>query len=385
MNEETPIQRFVEELKKSIAANSFIKLSLSKPALKQNELRNVYVRLIHLKDKMQLSFTYRFRTKDEVKNFSIEESVGLIEQYLGKDFLHGHLFTLEKDFVLLYNKKRKANLLEHPATQHELKSTNHNREKKRNISAVDSNYLYQLGISDKAGKVLKKGQKKFKQINKYIELIQHTIEGNVLPKDARIVDMGSGKGYLTFALYDYLKNNCSFTPQITGIELRENLVEFCQNLSQELQFEGLQFLASDIHDFNPERIDMLIALHACDIATDIAIAKGIRAGAKLIMVAPCCHKQIRKQLSSKDEFQAILRHGILAERQAELITDGLRALIMEQHGYKTKVFEFISSEHTSKNLMIVGKKEKINPKAKEKIEGIKKQFGIAYHYLETIL
>ena len=385
MNKQTNLEQFVQHIERSIQQTVFVKLSLSKPALKQSDLKNLYIRIISLKGKAQLSFTYRYTTKDEVKNYSVAEALKKVETYMGNDFLQGNLFTLEKNIVLFFNKKRKAKLMEQTPTHHKLEDASHNREKKRNITAAGNLYLQKLGISDKTGNILKKGQKKFRQINKYIELIQHAIEGDVLPSDPHIVDMGSGKGYLTFALYDYLKNHRSFSPQITGIELREGLVDFCQNLTKEVEFKGLQFLASDINDFNPKRIDMLIALHACDIATDIAIAKGIRVGAKLIMVAPCCHKQIRKQMDCKNDWQAILRHGILAERQAELVTDGIRALLMELHGYKTKVFEFISSEHTSKNLMIVGKKESPNPKAKEKITAIKKQFGIEYHHLETLL
>ncbi len=385
MNSESPVQQFLEAISESIEAKRFVKLSLSKATAKQSDLKNIYARWIELKGEAQLSFTYRYTTNDQVKNYPIAEALKILASYLGDQFLQAHLFTTAQDLSLLFNKKRKARLLTKAATHHEVGTQTHNRAKKRNIEAQANPYLYELGISDRDGKVLKRGQKKFKQINKYIELIEHAIEGSGLPNDPHIVDMGSGKGYLTFALYDYLKNHREYAPKITGIELRTGLVEFCQNLAEKVEYEQLHFLAKDINDFKPERIDMLIALHACDIATDIAIAKGIKAGAALIMVAPCCHKQIRKQLDRKDAWQGILRHGILAERQAELITDGLRALLLEAHGYRTKVFEFISSEHTSKNLMIVGKKDQPNLAAKAKIAAIKAEFGIAYHHLETLL
>lgn len=385
MNSENPVQQFMTVLQKSVQDKTFVKLSLSKVAGKQVELKNIYVRLIELRGQTQLSFTYRYPTQDQVKNYPLAEALTLLAEQYGKHFLQAHLFTTERDYSLLFNKKRKANLLSKAPSHQTVGERTHNRAKKRNISATENPYLQALGISDAKGTVLKKGQRKFKQINKYIELIEHAIEGTALPNDPQIVDMGSGKGYLTFALYDYLKNHREFSPTITGIELRSGLVAFCEDLAQKIGYDRLHFLASDINDFNPARIDMLIALHACDIATDIAIAKGIKAGASLIMVAPCCHKQIRKQLSRQDAFQAILRHGILAERQAELLTDGLRALLMEAHGYRTKVFEFISSEHTSKNLMIVGKKDRPDPKAEAKIAAIKSEFGIAYHHLETLL
>jgi hypothetical protein len=163
------------------------------------------------------------------------------------------------------------------------------------------------------------------------------------------------------------------------------LVEFCNNLSKKCEFEQLSFIAQDINAFETERLDMLIALHACDTATDIAIAKGIKSEAKIIIVAPCCHKQIRKELNVTNEMQPILRFGILEERQAELLTDGIRALLMEAHGYKTKVFEFISTEHTPKNVMIIGIKSKPRKEALAQVEAIKKHYGIGFHALEKML
>ena len=206
-----------------------------------------------------------------------------------------------------------------------------------------------------------------------------------MPDDAIIADFGSGKGYLTFALYDHLFNNLKMTPSVSGFELRENLTRFCNELAEKQPFSNLKFIAQDINDYQTERLDMLIALHACDTATDVAIAKGIKANAKIIVVAPCCHKQIRKQLNVHNEMQPILKHGIMEERQAELLTDGIRALLMEAHGYKTKVFEFISTEHTPKNVMIVGIKSKAKNEALAQVESIKKHYGIEYHALERLI
>ena len=229
------------------------------------------------------------------------------------------------------------------------------------------------------------GQKKFRQIDKYIEIIESLVRETELPNDPIIVDMGSGKGYLTFALYDFLKNNLQKDPSVFGIELRPKLVEFCNNLSKKCDFDKLSFIAQDINTFETNRLDMLIALHACDTATDIAIAKGIKSDAKIIVVAPCCHKQLRKELNVSNEMQPILRHGIMEERQAELLTDGIRALLMEAHGYRTKVFEFISTEHTPKNVMIVGIKSKPKKEALAQVAAIKKHYGIALHALEKMI
>jgi hypothetical protein len=204
--------------------------------------------------------------------------------------------------------------------------------------------------------------------------------------------MGSGKGYLTFALYDYLSSVMGLQPEITGIELRQNLVDFCNKNARLAGFSGLHFVATDINDFQPERLDMLIALHACDTATDLALAKGILAKVDTIVVAPCCHKQIRKAMDTQNELAPVLRYGILEERQAEILTDGIRALLLEANGYKTQVFEFISTEHTAKNVMITAVGTNDDPRLKqqglnalEKVAALKAGFGIEEHYLEHLL
>lgn len=382
---EDAVKTFTDKLRSSVKQGSFVKLTLSKPGGKDRQLKNVYVRPVELKEVLHLSFTLRYATRDEVKNYPPEEAFTYVQLWLGQDFLNADLFTLEEDVSLQFNKKRKARLFTKAATTKEQPSLQHDRAKDRLISASDNVYLQKLGITSSEGKVLKSGQKKFRQINKYIEIIDDVLRQNPLAKSPKIVDMGSGKGYLTFALYDHLANQLKLKPHITGIELRPNLVEFCNDLAKQCQFSDLRFLAQDIHDYPADQIDMLIALHACDIATDIAIAKGIQSGAEVIIVAPCCHKQVRKAMHCTNEMQAVLQHGILAERQAELLTDGIRALLLEANGYQTKVFEFISTEHTPKNVMIVATKGKVNDQALAEIEAIKNQFGIEYHYLEKLL
>lgn len=377
--------QFLQHLQRSIETGSFVKLTLSKPGGTDKGFKNVYARLIELKGEEVLSFTLHYSTRDEVKNHPIPEALAMIGLWVGQDFLHGSLFTLEEDISIQFSKKRKARLFSKPPSMGQQPSKKHNRQKQYLIDAQNNPYLHPMGISSAQGNVLPAGQAKYRQINKYIEIIDNLLQQHPLPKNPHIVDMGSGKGSLTFALYDRLTNGLGLQPTITGIELRQKLVDFCNGLAQKAGYSKLSFLAKDIHDFQPERIDMLIALHACDIATDIAIAKGIQSGAEIIIVAPCCHKQVRKQMACQTDMQAILRHGILEERQAELITDGIRSLLMEAHGYQTKVFEFISTEHTAKNLMIVGTKGKHNEEALERVEAIKRDYGIEYHYLEQLL
>jgi hypothetical protein len=204
--------------------------------------------------------------------------------------------------------------------------------------------------------------------------------------------MGSGKGYLTFALYDYLHNVLNLKTKITGVEFREDLVALCNGIAMKSGFDNLGFVQGSIEDYEARQMDILIALHACDTATDDAIYKGISANASLIVVAPCCHKQIRREMETNrkaNEVSFLTKYGIFLERQAEMVTDGIRALILEYHGYKTKVFEFISDVHTPKNVLIVGTKAKVTQERKEEIKKAIKQakydFGIDTHHLEKLL
>ncbi|MDG1850440.1 MAG: SAM-dependent methyltransferase [Flavobacteriales bacterium] len=249
-------------------------------------------------------------------------------------------------------------------------------------------YLQKLGVCEANGRVKDKQQDKFRQINRYVELMSHWFEKIDHSTKLNIVDMGSGKGYLTFALYDYLKNQLRINVSVTGVELRENLVDLCNEISLDCDFNDLQFISKDIRDFSAEEIDVIIALHACDTATDLAIYKGINANAKLIVCAPCCHKQVRKDMGSKSQFKALTKHGVFEERQAEMLTDTIRSLLMEREGFKTKVFEFISNEHTRKNVMMVGhntNSKKNRAKINDEVKQLKDSFNIQRHELEDLL
>ncbi len=377
------MQKFIEHINQSLSADTFVKLTLSKTRY-PSALQNIYVRLVELKERASLSFTYHYETKDEVQNFSIAEGLERIQLHLLEDFKNANLLTTDKNVALETSKKGKVAIIE-KATANAKPPRIHNQEKNRFVSP-NRPYLQHLGITSKEGTVLKNWQSKYKQIDKYIEIIDGLLQTTTLPKTIHIVDMGSGKGYLTFALYDYLVNVLKLDVTLTGIELRQHLVDFCNAVAAKVGFDKLRFIAQDITDYPAESIDILIALHACDIATDIALAKGVLSDAALIVAAPCCHKQIRKQMAKDNPLQSVLKHGILEERQAEMITDGIRALILEGNGYASKVFEFVSSEHTGKNLMIVGSRTaQPQVKAFEQIAAIKQQFGIEYHYLEKLL
>lgn len=387
-----PVSQFISAFQLAFESGQLLKCTLSKPtAAAAPDLKNVYLRPVALKKGMFVSCNFRYQTRDEVKNFELPEALNKLTELLGTAFLTADLFTADRDYNLTFSKSGEPTLFSKKAAPTSPADTTHNREKQR-LLAPSAPWLHALGIANKNGEILPTAQDKWKQINKYLEVIDSLLRAHPLPPDAQIADMGSGKGYLTFALYDFLNTRLGIPVKVTGIELRQNLVDFCNKTATQAGFSRLDFVAADINDYRPGRLDMLIALHACDTATDLALAKALEAQAGIVVVAPCCHKQIRKAMHTGNELAPVLRHGILEERQAEILTDGIRALLLEANGYKTSVFEFISTEHTAKNVMITAIRQpkpaggdKRREETLEKIAALKTGFGIGEHYLEHLL
>jgi SAM-dependent methyltransferase len=392
MSDPAKIEQFKSLVTASVSNDTFIKVTLGNYLGEEVGLKNVYVRKVLIKRLPMLAFTYRYKTKDIVKNYVNEEGLQLIFSYLETGFQNCTCFTVDNDIVLLFHKAKGYSLnINKPSMDLPL-SVSHNKEKARIISAADKPYLKALRITDHDGMVFKNAQDKYKQINQYVALLDPLIRDLPEGKLKKVVDMGSGKGYLTFALYDYLRNILKMDVMVTGVEYRQDMVDLCNGIAAESGFTGLTFVQGTIEDYKEEGIDLLIALHACDTATDDAIAKGINAGAELIVVAPCCHKQIRREMEKSkvsNELGFMTRYGIFMERQAVMVTDGIRAQILEYFGYKTKVFEFISEANTPKNILITGSKlQGTGAEPAEiltKISQTKSYFGIGYHHLERLL
>jgi SAM-dependent methyltransferase len=379
-------QDFFNAIEKSMERDDFVKITLSKPLSKRNELLNVYIRYIIIKEAPVLSFTYRYKTNDQVKNYNFDEAKNSLNDLLLNAFRFATLFSLKEDFKVFVSKKKKVSTQVSHASFKNKPPEVHNQPKQKRVQHHP--YLMHLGISDKNGEIIPKMADKFRQINKYLEIIESLITESDLPKNIHIVDMGSGKGYLTFALYEFLSNKKGLNVDVTGIELREKLVTYCNDIAQKCDFKQLNFICEPIEAYKDKKIDILIALHACDTATDDAIFKGIASKAHLIVTAPCCHKQIRQQLKGTQQDNPILKYGIFKERQFEMVTDTIRALILEKENYQTKIFEFVSNEHTRKNIMLVGKKSSKKSDTKlisDKISKIKSEFGIKEHYLEKLI
>lgn len=392
MNLSDKTGEFTLSMQNSLHNNTFVKLSLGNYKGKEENLKNVYAKRILIKSEEKLSFTYRYKTRDIVKNYTFSDGISKVSELLNHEFYVATLFTTDFDlsFENLFDKKftirrNKASISTVPATDHD-------RNKNRLISSNNKPYLTELKITDDSGKVLPNSQDKYKQINHYIEILSSLIKEIPSGKTIQVVDMGSGKGYLTFALYDYLTNVLKINTKVTGVEFRPELVELCNAIAENTGFANLNFKQGTIEKYDSSETNILIALHACDTATDDAIYKGIKAEADLIVVAPCCHKQIRRQLEAaktSNDLQFLTKYGIFLERQAEMVTDGIRALILEYFGYRTKVFEFISDAHTPKNVMIVGiRDQKLQVKSEnilQKIKDAKSYFGIEYHHLEKMM
>lgn len=342
----------------------------------------MYVRPVELKGGRMLSGTHRYGDRDETKNFAESEAESFLAKRLGTEFLRADLFALNESATLLIGRKGRAVFRSGPARHAALPSAAHDKPRRRMITPAGRPWSRALGLTDEAGNARAAGRRKFLQIDRYIELLDGLLRNHPLPSDARILDVGSGRGGLTFALYDYLTGTLGMRPVLSGIELRPKLVQACNALAAACGYAGLSFEAGDIRSRAPGRLDMLIALHACDTATDQALAMGVRAGAEILVAAPCCHKQVRGGMDCRSEMRAVLKHGILAERQAEILTDGLRALFLEARGYRTEVFEFIATEHTPKNLMIAAVRAQPRPEAIKEAHAIMRMFGIERHELE---
>jgi len=395
--------RFQALLHDALAQNALVKLTLGKPrpTAPDATLRNVFARPVVLKAGPHITLLYRHDTRDITKNFPPAEAESVLLGLLAESFLDAHLFTPLQTAQLEQSADaaRSARLRVKTAdSAPSIPAPAHDRAKPRLI-APDAPWLRALGVTNERGQPREGMAHKFRQIEKFAELVQSLLAESALaasevaqtsslpPSPAghpapaspplRLADMGAGKGYLTFALADLLGARA----EVTGIERRADLVATCNRVAADCGLAAqLRFVEGDIpapapvrHGDAPsdanvrntnigscvtaapaafDRLDVLIALHACDTATDDALAAGHAAGARLLVVSPCCQKELRPNLIAPAVLGDALRHGIFLERQAEFVTDALRAQLLEAAGYRTKVFEFVSTEHTAKNLMI---------------------------------
>ena len=374
----------------ALAEQPFTKLVLSKPRAAAGDLARVTVRPVTLKGQAQHSFVYTHATRDITKNLGLADAQDTLRELLADCFDNAHLFTDHENVQLLTSKKGKQTLLRHKASAPTEVGVAHDREKQRYVDQ-DQPFLTALGVTNAQHQIVPAMARKWKQINKFVEVLDHALRQTALAQAAQIdvVDFGSGKGYLTFATHEHLRHTLGLPARVAGVELRADMVALCNDAVRRLGLDGLRFEQGDVRSVVPDKLDIMIALHACDTATDHAIHTGLRAGAAIIMCSPCCHKELRPQLLSPHPLRPILKHGVHLGQQAEMLTDGLRAMLLDACGYDTQVFEFVALEHTNKNKMILAVK-RAQPAADaealwRQIADIKGFYGIQAQCLETLL
>ena len=376
--------RFLELLRDAVHGGSLVKLTLGKASGTDPSLTHLYLRPVLLRAGPRFALAWRYKTREVTKNLRAREALRAVEPLIGADFRDAHLFTTSQRAQLETGTGKPR--LRVVAGAGAATSTGRNDRPRTRPIQPDAGWLRALGvISDRGGPAAGMSDK-FRQIEKYAEILGHLLAEAEMPADRRlrVFDMGCGKGYLTFAASEMLGERAF----VQGIEARPDLVALGNQLaSEEGLTERLSFRQGSIAQTDVGGVDILIALHACDTATDDALAKGIEGGAALLVVAPCCHKEVRPQIVAPDVLSGALRHGIFQERVAEFATDALRAQLLEWAGYRTKVFEFISTEHTAKNTMIaaVRGRAKADPAVADRIRALAGFYGIGRQALAAHL
>lgn len=304
------------------------------------------------------------------ENMDKETTVEQICTFLEKDYKQLDLLCEQSSFSALVSKKGKSTIKENKNQIAKKIDLSHNR-KKRYILDTDEviPFLVDLGVQTKEGKIVDKKYKKYKQINRFLEFVKDVLPE--LPKDrpVKIIDFGCGKSYLTFAVYYYLHIMNGRDVEMIGLDLKKDVIAHCNRMAEKYEYASLHFLEGDISTYDgADSADMVITLHACDVATDFALDKAVHWNAKVILSVPCCQHELNAQIEN-DMLEPLLKYGILKERFAALLTDALRANLLEQNGYEVQILEFIDMEHTPKNLLIraVKRGEKADKK-QEKLE-----------------
>ena len=344
----------LRELLEQLLCPELLEIILSNP--RSEELKKCSLRPLEIKGSLAFQET-RYQGKQVFhRNLTKEEAVMDILDLMEQSFRQMEGRTATVQGTVLVSKKGKMTVKRKKRQGEDKKiSLTHNRKKNYILEeGKPVEFLIDLGVMNKEGKVLQAYFHKFRQINRFLEFVEDILPA--LPKDRRIsiLDFGCGKSYLTFALYHYLKEIKGYQIQITGLDLKADVIAHCNQLKDKYGYEDLTFLEGDIGTFEGTgRVDMVVTLHACDTATDMALAKAVSWGAKVILSVPCCQHELNRTIANK-ELQPVLQFGLLKERFAALATDGMRAELLKTKGYDMQVLEFIDMEHTPKNILLRG-------------------------------
>lgn len=359
----------MENIKKLLCETlniDFIQAILSNPRTKEGIIK-VKVRPVMMKDRLFLQLESFSKTQAFHQNLEPEAAVERIVDYM-KEFKQMQMATKDTDYTILVSKKGKVTIQKKAVkTSRNVKIQAHNRSKKYILQeGMKVPFLQDLGVMTQEGKIVRTRFDKFRQINRFLEFIEDILPQLDKDREITILDFGCGKSYLTFAMYYYLHELKQYDIRIIGLDLKSEVIAHCNVLSKEYGYEKLTFLEGDIADYEGvNEVDMVVTLHACDTATDYALAKAVGWNAKVILSVPCCQHELNSQIEN-EVLAPIMKYGLLKERFAALVTDGLRAEYLESMGYDTQVLEFIDMEHTPKNILLRAVKSKEKHIKKEK-------------------
>lgn len=289
------------------------------------------------------------------ENKTADAVIALITEVMAGGFKQLDIYTRDWEATALVGKKGNMTLKKRKSEDLRIPDLSHNRKKQYLLKeSVPVGFLQDLGVQTAEGKIVRSRYDKFRQINRFLEFIEDVLPALPTGRPIRIIDFGCGKSYLTFAMYYYLKILKHYDVDMIGLDLKEEVIRYCNELSKKYGYENLHFYQGDIKDFErAENVDMVVSLHACDTATDYALARGIKWGAGVILAVPCCQHELNGQMQC-DALESVFSYGLIRERSAALFTDALRAALLEAEGYDTQILEFIDMEHTPKNIMIRG-------------------------------
>jgi len=347
------MQNISELIEETINKESIIYAVFSGIRNKSEKTFNkVTIKKVTIQNEIKHQFEYFYDKNVEHKNLTSNETKNEMSKLLETYFKQAIINTIDYDYHIIINKKGDAKINKKAPTK-KFEEVSHNRKKNYILNEGEkSTFLIELGIMTDQGKIINSKYDKFKQINRYLELVSDCIPYLDKNKTIKIIDFGCGKAYLTFALYDYLVLKMGYNVEIVGLDLKENVIRFCSNLAKKLNYDDLRFEQGDIKGFNQfDNVDMVISLHACNTATDEALAKAVNWGAKVILAVPCCQHEFLKKIKN-EKMIPMMKFGIIKEKLASLLTDSVRANVLEIMGYRTQVLEFIDMEHTPKNIMI---------------------------------
>jgi len=348
---EVEYAQLVDRLKTAIDREELVTATISQPRSKSSDLRRVKLKPVLLKETYHIQFEYQYERVMKHKNLQRDEAMQELVTLLDS-FRQGQFQLKSSDVQFQLSKKFKVTFKERQTTAKQVQLT-HNREKQYVLPLHEPvPFLIRLGVQSEDGNVKRQKYDKFKQINRFLEFIEDSIKHLPTDRTIRILDFGSGKSYLTFALYHFLHEMKGYDVHITGLDLKKEVIEECAGIARDLGYERLEFLVGDINEYEGESaVDMVVTLHACDVATDMALARAVRWGAQVILSVPCCQKELNRQLDAKP-LDVMLQHGLIKERFASLATDSIRAELLGFVGYEAQLLEFIDMEHTPKNILI---------------------------------